>query len=189
MKWILRQKRYFIGPQQILNSLNQFRPFFVKISVLSVLVSVFDSNHRIDVAMEQGNPRKTRYSFEKVLTLPVKLHQRFIVLKASLPVFDVCRLGDFGQSRFSGAGHDAQRALFVARVPEPQLITRFCFLKQSTDCGSRLAPITAIPSNIGTVPGAVATGRLAKKAFRWGHPVATAPGTVPPRVPMLLALI
>src|SRR6266542_1633225 len=84
LKLLIRQKRYFIGPQQILNSLNQFRPFFVKISVLSVLVSVFDSNHRIDVAMEQGNPRKTRYSFEKVLTLPVKLHQRFIVLKASL---------------------------------------------------------------------------------------------------------
>ncbi len=34
---------------------------------------------------------------------------------------------------------------------------------------------------IGTVPGAVATGRLAEKAFRWG-PVATAPGTVPIRV-------
>ncbi len=40
------------------------------------------------------------------------------------------------------------------------------------------------PSNIGTVPGAVATGRRRRERFD-GRPVATAPGTVPPRVPML----
>ncbi len=41
-----------------------------------------------------------------------------------------------------------------------------------------------LPSNIGTVPGAVATGRRRRERFD-GRPVATAPGTVPPRVPML----
>ncbi len=41
----------------------------------------------------------------------------------------------------------------------------------------------------GTVPGAVATGRPYRIAFFAWRPIATAPGTVPPRVPMLFGSI